>query len=61
MEVITFKIERISKLIAEKSFDQLGEIFMKMDASKSMNRDAIRNPEAMDHFIMLAQQLDYQQ
>ena len=27
------------------------KIFMKMDVNKSMNRDAIRNPEAMDYFI----------
>ncbi len=33
------------------------KIFMKMDIEKSMNRDAIRNPEAMDHFVRLASQL----
>lgn len=32
------------------------KVFMKMDISKSMNRDAIRNPEAMDYFIQLANQ-----
>ncbi len=31
--------------------------FMKMDIHKSMNRDAIRNPEAMDYFVKLAMEL----
>ena len=30
------------------------KVFMKMDISSSMNRDAIRNPEAMDYFVDLA-------
>lgn len=33
--------------------------FMRMDIHKSMNRDAIRNPEAMDHFISLANTLHF--
>lgn len=31
--------------------------FMKMDVQKSMNRDAIRNPAAMDYFVALAKKL----
>ena len=34
------------------------KIFMKMDVSKSMNRDAIRNPEAIDYFVSLAEEWD---
>ncbi|MBT8220349.1 MAG: acetoacetate--CoA ligase, partial [Bacteroidia bacterium] len=30
------------------------KIFMKMDVSNFLNRDAIRNPEAIDYFIDLA-------
>ena len=32
------------------------KIFMKMDISKSMNRDAIRNPSAIDYFVKLAEE-----
>ncbi|MEM6396558.1 MAG: acetoacetate--CoA ligase [Bacteroidota bacterium] len=31
------------------------KIFMGMDVSKSLNRDALRNPEALDYFLKLAQ------
>ncbi|MEO0788819.1 MAG: acetoacetate--CoA ligase [Bacteroidota bacterium] len=30
------------------------KIFMGMDVSKSLNKDALRNPEALDHFIEIA-------
>lgn len=35
------------------------KIFLKMDASKSLNRDAVRNPEAIDYFERLASQLEF--
>ena len=35
------------------------KIFMKMNAAESLNRDAVRNPEAIDYFIKLAQSLDW--
>ena len=35
------------------------KIFMKMDVSKSLNRDAIRNPEAIDYFVDLAGRLKF--
>ncbi|RMG24757.1 MAG: acetoacetate--CoA ligase [Bacteroidetes bacterium] len=34
------------------------KIFMKMEVSKSLNRDAIRNPEAVDYFVKLAEQMN---
>ncbi len=33
------------------------KIFMKMDVAKSLHRDAIRNPEAVDEFVRLAAEL----
>ena len=37
------------------------KIFMKMDMSQSMNRDAIKNPEAIDAFVELSKTLDLSQ
>jgi len=34
------------------------KIFMKMDISKSLNKDAVRNPAALDHFIKIAEGFD---
>ena len=34
------------------------KIFLKMDVSKSINKDAVRNPDAVDYFIRLANELN---
>ena len=35
------------------------KIFKGMDLSQSMNKDAIRNPEAIDGFVSLAEKLSW--
>jgi acetoacetyl-CoA synthetase len=52
---LILKVPDIPYTLSGKKMEvPIKKIFMKMDVSKSVNRDAIRNPEALDYFIELS-------
>ncbi len=55
---VLYEVPDIPYTLSGKKIEvPIKKIFMKMDISKSLNRDAIRNPEAIDYFVKLAGRL----
>ena len=55
-----FRVPDIPYTLSGKKMEvPVKKIFLKMELSGSMNRDAVRNPQAIDHFIQLAGELNW--